>query len=155
MLHGLFVPFNNSLSIAPFTGASIAVKNAVSKRPVNLELSTVLSNNSSPRAIASILHRMSGIIIFPGIALLLCTLDYSLKSPESFDSIKSCLGSPTAKLILWAVLASLIYHFVAGVKHLLMDMGVGEGAIETADRGAVMVLVVSVVLIVLAGWWIW
>jgi succinate dehydrogenase / fumarate reductase cytochrome b subunit len=130
------------------------VKNAVSKRPVNLELSTVLSNNSSPRAIVSILHRLSGIIIFPGIALLLCALDYSLKSPESFDSIKSCLGSPIAKFFLWVVLASLVYHFVAGVKHLLMDMGLGE-TIETADRSAVFVLVVSVVLIVVAGWWIW
>ena len=80
--------------------------------------------------------------------------DASLASPESFASLQDCLGSPLAKLVIWAVVAGLIYHSVAGVKHLVMDLGVGE-TMEGGTLGAKVVLVVSAVLIVLAGVWIW
>ena len=74
----------------------------------------------------SITHRASGVFIFVGMALLIWALDASLKSPESFAALQECLASPLTKLAMWAVVAGLIYHSVAGVKHLIMDMGIGE-----------------------------
>jgi succinate dehydrogenase / fumarate reductase cytochrome b subunit len=121
------------------------------KRPVNLDIGTM---RLPLTAWTSIAHRASGVFIFPGIALLIWALDASLASPESFASLQESLTSPLVKLVLWAVLAGLIYHSVAGVKHLIMDMGIGE-TMEGGTRGAQLVLAVSAVLIVLAGVWIW
>ncbi len=103
---------------------------------------------------ASITHRASGVFIFAGMAVLLWALDASLTSPESFVSVQETLASPLAKLVIWAVVAGLIYHSVAGVKHLVMDFGIGE-TMEGGVLGARIVIAVSVVLILLAGIWIW
>lgn len=133
-------------------GAIVTVNLTVSKeRPVNLDLGAF---RWPITAIASILHRVSGVALFVGVGFLIWSLGASLESQESFDSLKECLSGVVPKLILWAILAGLIYHSVAGIKHLLMDIGVGE-TLEGGRRGAQLVLVVSAVLIVLAGVWVW
>lgn len=121
------------------------------KRPVNLDLGSI----SLPiTAIASITHRITGVIMVAGVALLLWLLDTSLASEESFNALKECADSFIFKLVLWAVLAGLIYHSVAGIKHLIMDLGYGE-TMEGGIAGAKAVFAVSAVLIVLVGAWIW
>jgi len=121
------------------------------KRPVNLDLFTI---KQPLPAIASILHRISGLIIFVGIAFLMYVLDKTLASEEGFLAVQSFLDGTFVKLILWGVLSALAYHLVAGCKHLLMDMGVGE-TLEGARFGAKLVLGVSAVLIILLGVSIW
>lgn len=103
---------------------------------------------------ASITHRASGVFIFVGMAILLWALDASLKGPESFAELQETLTSPLAKFVIWAIVAGLIYHTVAGVKHLIMDMGIGE-SFEGGTLGARLVIVISAVLILFAGAWIW
>ena len=102
----------------------------------------------------SIAHRASGVFLFAGMAVLIWALDASLASPESFASLRECLSSPLVKLVVWAVVASLIYHTMAGVKHLVMDFGIGE-TMEGSILGSRIVIALSVVLILLAGVWIW
>ena len=102
----------------------------------------------------SITHRATGVFLFAGMAFLIWALDASLRSPESFAALQDTLGSPLARLILWAILAALIYHSLAGVRHLIMDMGVGE-TMEGGSRGAWIVIALTVVLVLLAGVWIW
>lgn len=99
-----------------------------SNRPVNLSLSQVLIVNlKSPVAIASILHRISGVVIFLLIPVLLYVLQGSLASVDSFDHIKhGVLGSLVGGGLVFIALAGLLFHFVAGVKHLIMDFGIGE-----------------------------
>jgi succinate dehydrogenase / fumarate reductase cytochrome b subunit len=103
---------------------------------------------------ASITHRATGIFLFAGIAVLLWALDESLASPESFASLQDSLANPLLKLVIWAVLSGLIYHSLAGVKHLIMDMGIGE-TMEGGIMGVRIVVGLSAVLILLAGIWIW
>ncbi|MCJ8168981.1 succinate dehydrogenase, cytochrome b556 subunit [Atopomonas sediminilitoris] len=122
-----------------------------SQRPVNLDLRTI---KLPLTAYTSILHRISGVLLFVGVAVLLYALDLSLSSEEGFAQVKECLQSPFAKLIIWGLLSALIYHLVAGVRHLVMDMGVGE-SLEGGKRGSQIVLVISAVLIVLLGVWVW
>jgi len=55
-----------------------------------------------------------------------------------------------AKFVLWVVVSALIYHFVAGIKHLLMDWGIGE-TLEGAQLGAKLVVGISAILIIYAG----
>ena len=85
---------------------------------------------------------------------MLYGLDLSLSSEEGFAQVQACLTSPLAKLIVWGLLSALLYHLVAGVRHLVMDLGVGE-TLEGGKLGSKVVLVISVVLILLAGVWIW
>jgi len=121
------------------------------KRPVNLDIGTM---RLPITAWASITHRASGVFIFVGMAVLIWALDASLRSPESFYSLQQCLSAPLAKIVIWAVLAGLIYHTVAGVRHLIMDIGIGE-SLEGGVLGARLVFALSAVLMVLAGVWIW
>jgi succinate dehydrogenase / fumarate reductase cytochrome b subunit len=121
------------------------------ERPVNLDLGAF---RWPVTAIASILHRISGVALFVGVAFLIWGLGASLESQESFESVKECVSGFLPKLILWAIVSGLIYHLIAGCKHLLMDIGVGE-TLEGGQLGAKIVLGLSVVLIVLAGVWIW
>ena len=121
------------------------------KRPVNLDLSQF----SFPLpALTSIVHRATGIILFVGIAILMYILELSLTSEESFNSVKECLDGFFVKFIIWGILSGLLYHLVAGIKHLLMDFGIGE-TLEGGVLGAKITIVVSVALILLAGVWLW
>lgn len=122
-----------------------------SQRPVNLDLRTI---KLPVTAYASILHRISGVILFVGIAILLFGLDKSLTSEEGFVQVKECLASPLAKFVIWGLLSALLYHLVAGVRHLIMDMGIGE-TLEGGKLGSQIVIAVSAVVIVLLGVWIW
>lgn len=122
-----------------------------SQRPVNLDLRTI---KLPITAYTSILHRVSGVILFVGMAILLLALDTSLSSAEGFAEVKAYLGSPLAKLVTWGLLSALLYHLVAGIRHLLMDTGLGE-TLEGGKLGSKIVIAVSAVLIVLAGVWIW
>jgi succinate dehydrogenase / fumarate reductase cytochrome b subunit len=121
------------------------------KRPVNLDIGTM---RLPITAWASITHRASGVFLFAGMAVLIWALDASLKSPESFASLQESLASPLAKLVIWAVVAALIYHSLAGIKHLIMDFGIGE-TMEGGILGVRIVVVLSIILIALAGVWIW
>lgn len=121
------------------------------KRPKNLELLTI---RFPLPAITSILHRISGVFIFAGVAVLLWLLSESLSSADGFDRTAQWLDMPLVKLIVWAILAGLIYHLVAGVKHLVMDLGIGE-TLSGAQTAARLVLIVSIIAIVFAGVWLW
>ncbi len=120
-------------------------------RPVNLDLTKF---HFPLPAITSILHRVSGVIIFVGIAFLLWALERSLASPQAFAELGSLMDGFFAKLIAWGIVAGLLYHLVAGIKHLLMDMGIGE-TLEGGQLGAKATLGVSIVLILIAGAMIW
>ncbi len=121
------------------------------KRPVNLDIGTI---RLPITAYASILHRVSGAVSFAGAAVLLWMLYASLNSEASFAQLQECLTSFWAKLIVFGVLAALAYHTVAGIKHLIMDMGIGE-TLEGGVLAAKITLVAAAILIALAGAWIW
>ncbi len=92
--------------------------------------------------------------LFAGTAVLLWMLDASLASEADFNSVADHLTNPWCKFILWSVLAGLAYHTVMGVRHLIMDFGVGE-SLEGGKLSAVFAFVLAGVLMVLAGVWIW
>lgn len=121
------------------------------QRPVNLDISTI---RLPLAALASITHRISGVIVFVGIALLLCLFDLSLTDAEGFAEVQALAANPLFKFIIWALLSALAYHMVAGVKHLVLDLGIGETK-EGGPLAAKLVIAVSAVLIVLLGVRVW
>lgn len=121
------------------------------KRPVNLDIKTIHLPITS---YVSILHRVSGVALFVIVGLFLWMLDTSLSSAEGFKALQDILSGAFATLVLWGMMAALIYHTVAGIRHLIMDMGIGE-TLEGGVLGARLVVVISAVLIALAGVWLW
>ncbi len=120
-------------------------------RPVNLDIGTI---KLPITAYASILHRISGVILFFATGILLWMLDASLASEESFNSLKQTLAHPLLKLVFWGILAALGYHLLAGIRHLIMDFGIGE-TLEGGALGAKIVLAGTLLLVALTGAWIW
>jgi succinate dehydrogenase / fumarate reductase, cytochrome b subunit len=121
------------------------------KRPVNLDIGTL---KLPITAYVSILHRLSGVFLFAGVAVLLWMLDSSLDSQESFAAVRDASNNLIFKVVLWSVLAGLAYHTVMGIRHLIMDCGIGE-SLEGGKRGATIALVLAIVLIALLGVWVW
>lgn len=120
-------------------------------RPVNLDLATV---KFPITAIVSILHRISGVVLLAGLLILIWMLDTSLSSEQGFVHLQEVLQTLPAKLILWAVLAALAYHLVMGLRHLTMDLGFGE-TLQGGKTTASVALVIAIVLMLLAGVWVW
>jgi succinate dehydrogenase / fumarate reductase cytochrome b subunit len=120
-------------------------------RPKNLNLFTI---GFPIPAIVSILHRMSGVILFLAIPLLLWGLHLSLATSDDFDNVKIFFAYPLMKLVIWGILAAFIFHFVAGIRHLLMDIHIGE-ELKSGRLTAQLVFAISIVLMLLVGVWLW
>lgn len=120
-------------------------------RPVNLSLTAF---RWPVTALVSISHRVTGVALYAGILILLWMLQESLSSEESFIALRDVMYSPWCRIIVWAVLAALAYHTVMGIRHLIMDFGIGE-SLEGGRRGAVIAIIVAVICIALAGVWVW
>jgi succinate dehydrogenase cytochrome b subunit len=121
------------------------------QRPINLDLMTM---KFPPMAIASFLHRVSGIVLFLFIPGMLYLLSESLASPVDFRALTETLAMGWVKLLIWLGLAALIYHLTAGVRHILMDVGIGE-SLAVARKSAWATFIVAAVLIIAIGIWLW
>jgi succinate dehydrogenase / fumarate reductase cytochrome b subunit len=102
----------------------------------------------------SILHRVSGALLFlAGIPLLLLALQWS-GSPEGLTSLRTTLGQPWVKLLLLGLTWAYLHHFCAGIRFLLLDVHRGI-ELAPARRSSVIVLVVSLALTLLVGVRLW
>ena len=129
-----------------------AERPAARARPVYLDLPRI---RLPVPGIVSILHRISGLLLFlVGIPLLLAGVATSLASPESFAQLRGNFAHPLAKLVLLVLAWSYIHHFCAGVRFLLLDMHKGI-ELEAARRTSVVVLVVSLALTAVVGVRLW
>ena len=69
----------------------------------------------------SILHRVSGVVMFVLLPFVIWMFDTSLSSEVSFEAFTSVLSSPLAKLVVLGLIWAYLHHFCAGVRHLWMD----------------------------------
>lgn len=121
------------------------------QRPVNLDLTSI----SFPvTAISSILHRITGVFLVIGIPVLLWLLGTSLESKQGFEEASNFVAAGFGKFLFWAILSAIAFHLIAGIRHLLMDMGIGE-SLEGGTLGAKIVLVLGVLAAVGLGVWLW
>lgn len=121
------------------------------KRPVNLDLGTI---KFPVMAIASILHRISGLVLFLLLPFILYLLSKSLNNAVSFMQMQNLLQSPFYKLLLWVFSAALVYHILAGIRHMVMDLGYGE-EVKEGRQTAIWVIALAVILTIFLGIWIW
>ena len=76
-------------------------------------------------ALISITHRLSGLFLFLCLPALLWCLNMSLESQHSFIKLKKVLTHPLINVLIWLSLAALLFHLLAGMRHLIMDCRIG------------------------------
>jgi succinate dehydrogenase / fumarate reductase cytochrome b subunit len=117
-------------------------------RPVyrNLGLGEILRYSMPPPAIVSILHRISGVLLFLiGIPFILYLFQNSLTSELSFEKYRSAVSSGLGKLVLLVLIWSFIHHLLAGIRFLLLDLHIA-GERKQGAMTANVVLGLSVLL---------
>lgn len=124
-----------------------------SPRPVSLSLSPA-KFRWPVTAMASIAHRITGVALFAALAWLLYLLDLALDSPAGFERAKALLEAPVAKLLLIGLLGLLAYHLLAGVRHLLLDLHIGDG-LPAANWAAWLVFALTGLAVIALGVWLW
>ncbi len=122
------------------------------QRPVNLDLQTI---QFPITAIASILHRVSGVITFIAVGILLWLLGTSLSSPDGFQYASELMTGFFAKFILWGILTALAYHICGGIRHMLMDFGVIDETLAVGNLSAKAAFAITIILLILAGVLVW
>jgi succinate dehydrogenase / fumarate reductase cytochrome b subunit len=88
-------------------------------RPKNLNLTTI---RLPLPALVSILHRASGFLLFLALPLLLWVLQQSLQSSAGFQQVLELAAHPLSKLLLLGLAWAFLHHFLAGLRHLAMDV---------------------------------
>jgi succinate dehydrogenase / fumarate reductase cytochrome b subunit len=125
-------------------------KNAMNKRdsPVFLNL---LQIRLPVTAIASILHRLSGLLLFLVLPLFIYAVQESLRSPGSFAALMGQLDALPLKAVLVILLWGLCHHFLAGARFLLLDVEVGVQR-QQARNSAWLVNVLAVIATIGISW---
>ena len=105
-------------------------------------------------AIVSILHRISGALLFLFLWLALAALERSLASPESFAGIRDTFSHPLAKLVALGLLWAYLHHSFAGIRHLGLDLRLGID-LPKARASAYAVLALGFGLTLVIGVLLW
>ena len=120
-------------------------------RPVNLNL---FSMSWPLAALASITHRITGVVLFVGVGFALYALDMALASPAGYAEAVALARTPFGMLVFWGLLLALTYHILAGVKHLLLDFHFGD-SLQAAQIGAIVVIIATIVVTGFVGASLW
>ncbi|MGB0128358.1 MAG: succinate dehydrogenase, cytochrome b556 subunit [Rhodocyclaceae bacterium] len=98
----------------------------------------------------SILHRVSGALLFLGLPILIYLFSSSLDSADSFAEFSAVVANPLVKLILLGLLWGYLHHFCAGIRYLFLDLDKGLD-LPAARASAKAVLAVSLPLTLILG----
>lgn len=121
------------------------------RRPVYLNLFKI---RLPLPGVVSIIHRISGALLFLLLPLLLYVLQLSLSSEQGFATVQQWLRLPLVKLLLIGVIWGYLHHFCMGLRYLALDLDLGVG-LPQARFSARLVLAVSISATALIGVWLW
>ena len=119
------------------------------KRPVFLNLAQI----SLPlTGLVSILHRVSGVLLFLVIPLFLWVVQKSLKGPTEFEQVFN-FGS-VSKIFLFVLTWAFLHHLFAGLRYLLLDADLA-GERDSAKKTSLAVLIFSLAVTLWVGLELW
>ena len=123
----------------------------------NIHVSQIVKYRLPPAGIVSILHRVSGVGMFLLMPFIIWMFDASVTSEISYAGFTSVFSSGVGfvpgwffKLIALGLIWAFLHHFIAGIRHLWMDMTHAVTK-EFGHNSALVTLSLSVVLTVLLG----
>jgi succinate dehydrogenase / fumarate reductase cytochrome b subunit len=82
----------------------------------------------------SILHRLSGVILFLSLPLLLWVLQASMRSIETYTQLMEILQHPLSKLVCIGLLWAFLHHFCAGIRYLAIDLHLGSSLAQATGQ---------------------
>ncbi|MGM0517544.1 MAG: succinate dehydrogenase, cytochrome b556 subunit [Pseudomonadota bacterium] len=121
------------------------------KRPVFLDLRRI---RFPPQAIASIAHRLTGVLMILAIPPATWLFTVSLSGPKEFARAGEVLTGIPARLAGLLLALALAHHLFAGIRYLLLDIDIGITRV-TARRSALLVMGVGVVAGLGLWWGLW
>ena len=95
------------------------------KRPRYLN---VLKIKLPVTGMVSIAHRVSGLLLIIALPFLIYAFQLSVSSAESYHQLQVTMQQPASSLILIVLTWSFSHHFFAGIRFLLIDIGVNRSA---------------------------
>ena len=111
-----------------------------------------------PAGIVSILHRVSGVIMFLLLPFIIWMFDTSISSDISYARFKAAFNSGLGfvpgvlvKLVALALIWAYLHHFIAGLRHLWMDVSHAAVTKEFGQTSALVTLALSIGLTVVLG----
>ena len=104
--------------------------------------------------VVSILHRVSGGVLFLFIPFLLTLFELSLESAQTFNRFKAVLAHWSVKVIVIGLVWAYFHHLSAGIRHLALDLHYGT-ELPAARASSNLVMVVSIAFTAVAGMLIW
>jgi len=123
----------------------------------NIHVTQILSYRLPPAGIVSILHRVSGALMFLLLPFIVWLMDVSLSSEISYERFTAAFSAGIGvapgwfiKLVALALIWAYLHHFIAGVRHLWMDM-THSVTREQGHSSAIVTLITSVVLTIALG----
>jgi succinate dehydrogenase / fumarate reductase cytochrome b subunit len=125
-----------------------AAANTKSARPEfrNIGLADIATYRLPPQAKLSILHRISGALLFLSLPLIIVPLfAASVGSPEGYASVAKCFSYIPVKIVLLILIWGFLHHFCAGIRYLVLDLHIGLDKVS-AKKSALLVFAVSLVL---------
>jgi len=129
-----------------------AQQNVKKDRPVyrNIGLAQLIKYRLPWAGKVSILHRISGAVLFLLLPFILYLFDQSLASELSYQNFQAFTGNILVKIICLGLIWSFLHHFCAGIRYLLLDLEIGVEKSES-NRSAIIVLIVGIALTAVVG----
>ena len=122
----------------------------IKKRPKHLALHKI---KLPLPGLISILHRVSGLLLFVSLPLILWMFQASLRSIETYTQLINILQYPLSKLFLLGLLWAFFHHFCAGIRYLAIDLHI-VSSLAKARSSSWWVLGVSLLFTVVIGAWL-
>lgn len=120
-------------------------ESSTQRRFTNIHVLQIIRYRLPAAGVVSILHRVSGAMMFLLLPFILYLFDLSITSEISFDYLKGFTSHWFVKLLILAVSWGYLHHFCGGIRHLMMDAHIGLSK-EEARKSAHVVFWVSVPL---------
>ncbi len=120
----------------------------MAKRPVYLDL---LHVHLPLAGWVSIMHRISGALLFVTLPLGVWGLSVSLSGEDGFKRITDCLSQPLPRVLLLILVWALAHHGFAGLRHLALDVHWGVG-LRCARQTSIAVLMATGLVTLFAAW---
>lgn len=103
-------------------------------------------------AITSIIHRISGLMLFLVIPFCLYFFKLSIESESAFETTKIIISQFHIKTIIYIVYLMFLYHLINGIKHMIMDFGFfesKEGSRKLSIASTVLVFIIYILSLII------
>jgi len=97
------------------------------KRPVFLDLTRI---DMPVMAVLSFAHRITGVLMFLSIPIVIYLLGLSLASPQGYETVTSFFDSGLFRLAVLLMLWCFAHHFFAGIRYFMLDLDIGVDVIN-------------------------